>query len=93
MGRTSTTWRKGQSGNPRGRPRWGESIAEALRAAGTSERRRKLAERAWELALQGDIRHMEFISDRLDGKPAQRQILEGGERPILVARKRHDNSD
>lgn len=48
-------FRKGQSGNPEGRPPLGDSIADALRDAGTNERRKALAEKAWELAEESDI--------------------------------------
>lgn len=44
------SWKKGQSGNPNGRPRCGDSLAEQIRAAGTPERRKGLLDRMWEIA-------------------------------------------
>ena len=63
----------------------GESMAEALRAVMTPDRRKKIAKKAADLAEQGDIRAMEFISDRIDGKPAQRQIITGDpDSPVAI---------
>ena len=84
-GKTSTSFKPGQSGNPKGRPPLGESMAEALRAVMTPAHRKKVAEKALALAEQGDIRAMEFIADRIDGKPAQRQIITGDpDAPVAV---------
>lgn len=43
-------------------------------------------------AKAGSIRHIEFIFDRIDGLPARRTILEGGDsaRPILIRRVKDD---
>ncbi len=78
-------FKPGQSGNPKGRPPMGDSMADALRVVMTPFRRMKLAVKARRLAEQGDIRAMEFIADRLDGKPAQRQIITGDpDAPVAV---------
>ena len=51
----------------------------------TPARRMKLANKARAPAEQGDIRAMEFIADRIDGKPAQRQIITGDpDAPVTV---------
>ena len=80
-----TSFKPGQSGNTKGRPPMGESMTDALRAAMTPDHRKKFAEKARQLAEQGDIRAMEFIADRIDGKPAQRQIITGDpDAPVAI---------
>lgn len=63
---------------PRGRPPGpgNKPWADALRIASSDtiegkKRLRKLAEKTWELALNGDMQAIKEIGDRLDGKPAQ----------------------
>ncbi len=67
-------WKKGQSGNPRGRPPEGTSFAEALRGRLTSDEAAEIAKKVIALALAGNLKAITFIADRLDGKP--RQALE-----------------
>lgn len=43
---------KGQSGNPKGRPALGDSLAEQIRVSGTPERRGKLFDQMWALAAE-----------------------------------------
>lgn len=45
-------FKKGQSGNPRGRPKVGDSLAEQIRKSASKERRTKLFDRMWELAAE-----------------------------------------
>lgn len=47
----STAWKPGQSGNPKGRPRKGRSLTDALAQAVTQAKRKALAEAALDLAL------------------------------------------
>jgi Family of unknown function (DUF5681) len=83
--RKTMTWKKGQSGNPHGRPPAGESFADTIRAKLTPERREKLAEKAIALAEAGDIRALVFIRDTLDGRPKQSLEHSGPEgKPILI---------
>jgi hypothetical protein len=78
MGRTSTTWKKGQSGNLKGCPRKGERIADYLakmaglgdddgEGASHRDRKRELAEVLWRIALAGDIPAIRLLINRLDG--------------------------
>jgi hypothetical protein len=90
---------KGQSGNPNGRPRKGETITETLRQQaflvdqtlpdGTKvERRVALANMIWGEALKGDPAFCKMIGDRVDGLPRQTVDLGGqDENPLEVAIK------
>jgi len=77
-------WVKGQSGNPAGRPRRGQSFADALRRA-LSERdpetkRTKLqqvADAAVERAIKGDLEAIRLIAERIDGKVPERVQSDG----------------
>ena len=70
---------KGTSGNPKGRPKRGLSIAETLREIGNEnmgagDKRTKLlamADAAYELALGGDKDMVKFIADRTEGRAHQ----------------------
>ena len=63
-------WKKGQSGNPNGRPRTGRAFAEALRAVGEEgDNLEAVARKVWELAKAGDMRAIGMLANRLDGKP------------------------
>jgi hypothetical protein len=42
----------GVSGNPRGRPGRGDSLAEQIRQAGTKKRRTALLDRMWDVACE-----------------------------------------
>ena len=71
------TFQKGQSGNPNGRPKTGESFAAALARGldrvknGTSTRER-IAAVVLAKAEQGDLEAVKWIVDRVDGKMAER---------------------
>lgn len=63
-------WKKGQSGNPKGRPPAGRAFAEALRTVGEEDGNLEAVARVvWERARQGDMRAVGMLADRLDGKP------------------------
>lgn len=68
-------WVKGQSGNPAGRPRRGQSFADALRRALRERdpetkrtRLQQVAEAAVQKAIAGDLDAIRFIAERIDGK-------------------------
>ena len=65
-------WKKGQSGNPRGRPK-GRSITDALRklldeGIDGKDLVDALAKKAYAQAMKGDFRFFNMIIERLDGK-------------------------
>lgn len=67
-------WKKGQSGNPKGRPPRKLSITEALRDAGEANdaaRFVELAEVIWQAAVRGEAWACNFVADRLEGRPIQ----------------------
>ena len=81
---------KGTSGNPNGRPRKGQSLADLIRKFGdqrdpkTGKRRKDLlALMLWDKSLEGDLRAAEYVADRLLGRPAQEIRLESHQ-PSLV---------
>ena len=90
---TSTSWKKGQSGNPRGRPRRGSCLADLLRreldradSAGVPHKQ-AIVSRLVELACEGSLPAIQQIFDRLEGRPTQRQEVGGTEGgPLLVGR-------
>jgi hypothetical protein len=74
-------WKKGQSGNPLGRPKE-KAFADTIRMVlaedcpKTGKRKlRRLAEKLYEQAMKGEAWAMCQIADRLDGKPAQASTL------------------
>lgn len=74
----ATRWKPGQSGNPRGPTPKGERLTDFLRAAlEINGRRAKLADVVAKRALQGDIKFIELIFDRIDGAVAKPLELGG----------------
>ena len=79
------TFKQGQSGNPRGRPKRGQSFADALRSA-LKERDpqtkqtalTRVADAAVRKALAGDMGAIAFIAERLDGKVPDEIETSGG---------------
>ena len=62
-------FRKGQSGNPSGRPKKDRGLITALERAVDKD---ALAERVVSLAMAGDSTLMKYIYDRIEGTPTQR---------------------
>lgn len=61
-------WQKGESGNPHGRPKKGESLTDALRAKADKE---ALADKLLALAKEGNFMALRYVYDRVDGLPKQ----------------------
>lgn len=77
-------WIKGQSGNPKGRPRRGRTLADLIKQIGTEvvrfdddgevnelSRRERLARILWTAALEGDTHCARLILEYTEGKPVQ----------------------
>ena len=69
MAINKTSWRKGRSGNPRGRPHSGEELGTLLRAVVD---RKRLAEKLCELCYAGDVQAMRLLLAYTDGPPQGR---------------------
>lgn len=74
------SWKKGVSGNPNGRPKTGESVAEYVREIleeNDGERRTKIIMRAYNAAIDKNVeeadaeRWARFLFDRAYGKPKE----------------------
>ena len=77
-------FKKGQSGNPGGRPKW-KHITEILKSEKNQEKLEEMVDVVFDLALKGDMRAVEYISDRLEGKVATRLSVEKpSDKPIKV---------
>lgn len=79
-------WKKGQSGNPGGRPK-GESVTSALRRLLESEHGGKrlldlLAERILKEALSGKHAFVKEVLDRTEGTVNQKHEVKVGPRPL-----------
>lgn len=79
----------GQSGNPNGRPKKGQTMTEILSQTLEAQEhegktgKEALALKLYALALEGDVGALKYIFERLDGKPLQAiQLPES--RPIVL---------
>ena len=70
MAKSSTSFKRGQSGNPGGRPKSGESFGDIFRNRLDKE---KLCDVIIKRALEGDQQATNFIADRMEGKVVERQ--------------------
>jgi ribosomal protein L17 len=77
---------KGRSGNPRGRPKKGETLTDLLRdkieAPKTTRekltRKEKIIEKLITLAEAGDLSALKYLFDRIDGRPKESIELTDG---------------
>lgn len=85
-GKGLTPWKPGQSGNPKGRPPKGETVAEVWRAflEGKDDpddkmtRREKLMQAMYRKGLSGDVAAVKLVLERTDGLPIQRMQIDSG---------------
>ena len=88
-----TAFKPGQSGNPKGRPKKGLALTDILRDIGNTKQGNKtkkqmMLEKAYELALSGDLRAIQFIVERIDGKALERLSVNTSDAPFEVWRSK-----
>ena len=72
-------FKKGQSGNPKGRPKGSTSIAALIKKIGNEEikgdnpydKLEFIMRKVFDFAVKGESWAVHFIADRLEGKPKQ----------------------
>ena len=74
-------WKKGESGNPNGRPKKGTAIADILNAKGDEvdddglTNREIMLHKVYDKAVKhGDLKSVMFISDRTEGRAVERNV-------------------
>ena len=76
MPKTNSSWPKGRSGNPRGRPKHGEELGALLRQIVD---RRRFAEKLCQLCYAGDVQAMRLLLSYTDGPPNASAAVQGAE--------------
>ena len=81
-----TRWKKGQSGNPNGRRNaYSDLIREfSFQKVNDKERREIILQKLFQLAERGDLRAIQFIVERMEGKALDRQERVNKSEPIQV---------
>jgi hypothetical protein len=79
-------WKKGQSGNPNGRRNaYSDLIKEfSFQEVNGKERREIILGKLFQLAERGDLRAIQFIVERMEGKALERQERTTKNEPIQV---------
>jgi len=62
------SFKKGQCGNPNGRPKKGETFTDIMNATIDKD---AIVKKLEQLAMKGDITALKYICDRIDGTPTQ----------------------
>jgi hypothetical protein len=84
-------WKKGQSGNPKGRPKRGDTWAEIIRSMseevgdGGISKKEAIVSKLLDMALEGDIRAINCVLERVEGKavaPVAVHSSDSGELPF-----------
>ena len=79
-------WKKGESGNPNGRRNaYTDLIREfSFQKVNDKERREIILSKLFQLAERGDLRAIQFIVERLEGRAVERQERTTKSEPIQV---------
>lgn len=96
MPKTSTTWKKGQTPNPNGRPKKGYSITEWFQEMLNSKPEVKdaIGKSIMEKALAGDPTAQKLVWNYMDGMPKQAHELtgkDGQDLKFIVTRDSNDH--
>ena len=85
-GNPDTRFKKGESGNPNGRKNAYTDLIKdfSFKKSGDKERREVIVAKLFSLAERGDLRAMQFIIERLEGKALERQERTTKSEPIQV---------
>jgi hypothetical protein len=85
-GNPDTRFKKGESGNPNGRRNAYTDLIKdfSFKKSGDRERREVIVSKLFSLAERGDLRAMQFIIERLEGKALERQERTTKSEPIQV---------
>ncbi len=72
-------WARGQSGNPRGRPRKGQTVTELIEQVGRAKRTgaamarlEELVRKLYDLAIGGDVAAAKLLLAYIEGTPVER---------------------
>ena len=79
--KTRTSWEPGQSGNPHGRPKKGETYTDIINDIGNTlsddiERKKMICLKLYEMAEGGDLAAIKYIMDRVDGTPTYKHDVD-----------------
>ena len=79
-------WKKGESGNPNGRRNAYTDLIKdfSYQKVNDKERRDVIVNKLFQLAERGDLRAIQFIVERLEGKALERQERTTKNEPIQV---------
>ena len=80
-------WKKGESGNPKGRPAHTNSITwwyKKLLAANEGNAAKKVAKIAIERAQEGSIQHIQEVTDRTDGRLQDTRPASQGDQYLTI---------
>lgn len=79
-------WKKGESGNPNGRRNAYTDLIKdySFTKVNEKERREVVVSKLFQLAERGDLRAIQFIIERLEGKALERQERTTKSEPIQV---------
>lgn len=89
-------FKKGQSGNPRGRPKGSMTLTGFLRKAlweGDAERAKRIIDAMITKAEEGDISHIREILNRIDGKVLEKTETDGTVRVVVTYQDTNDGTD
>ncbi len=86
MSITGTSWTKGESGNPKGRPLKGFSITETISEmfGGDTKLKQKLAKVIIDKAISGDLSAIKLLMAYTDGLPIQSTDFTSGNKPLPI---------